>query len=91
MNISELTRSEIRYALFRCKSGNPSDVHLDIFNVYKPLLEDHEFGIENFNDKWDISKEDVNKVVFGKTVKEYIAINETKESNPSKIQKRGRK
>jgi hypothetical protein len=64
-----MRRSDIRYALFRCKAGTPDEKHLAIFDKIKPQLEDDGFGIEDFTTEWDVSLEDAYQVVTGKIVK----------------------
>lgn len=64
-----MKRSDIRYALFRCKVGNPSKEHKAIFNKIKPQLVEDELTIEDFTVEWDVSLDDAYVVVTGKMAK----------------------
>lgn len=50
-----MTRSQIRYALFRCKTGNPEQEHLDVLKRYQPLLKESKLHVHDFSTVWDIS------------------------------------
>lgn len=69
-----MKRSEIRYALYRCKNNCASEEHMNIFSFYKDQLAPYGFDIEDFAilGGWDISKIDTTQIVTGKTVMKYI-------------------
>jgi hypothetical protein len=71
--IDGMTRSKIRYALFRCKAGTPTNEHLNIYSFY--LQDVSEYGLDStdFSIEWDIDKNDFSKIVTGKIVKKYIS------------------
>ena len=74
MDISNMKRSKIRYALYRCKNNCADADHWDVFNFYSDELAElgmtaEDFAIEN---GWDISKKDPAQIVTGKTVNKYI-------------------
>lgn len=72
--VETMKRQDIRYALYRCKNNCADEKHLSIFAFYKEELDELGFAAEDFADEngWDISKQDVTKIVTGKTVRKYI-------------------
>ena len=73
-DILSMARSDIRYALYRCKRGNPDSKHKAIYKYYKDTVEEIGLGIEDFasEDGWDVNKKDNTDVVTGKLVRKYI-------------------
>jgi len=73
-DILKTARSQIRYALYRCKTGNPSEEHLAILEYYSGELDELGFDASDFaeNDGWDINRKNTTEVVTGKTVRKYI-------------------
>ena len=71
--IDGMTRSQIRYALFRCKAGTPEDKHRSIYEFYLNDVSEYGFDATDFSVEWDVDKADFSKIVTGKTVKKYIA------------------
>jgi hypothetical protein len=67
-----MTRSQIRYALYRCKAGTHTDEHLKVFQLYKPQLDEFEFTASDFAVDWDVDKKNLANIVTGATVKKYI-------------------
>lgn len=63
--VSTIRRQEIRYALFRCRTGNPEPEHLAIFNFYEPRLTKYGLNPTGFSTMWDVSKERVTDLVSG--------------------------
>lgn len=72
--IAGMKRSDIRYALYRCKVKNPEPLHKGIFKYYANQLEEFDFDITDFaeSDGWDVNKQDFTEIVTGKTVRKYI-------------------
>lgn len=66
-----MKRSEIRYALFRCKAGTQDEKQQAIFESYKDQLIDFDYGIEEFAREWDIDKSDSSLIVTGKLARKY--------------------
>lgn len=66
-----MKRSEIRYALFRCKAGTADEKQLAIFESYKPQLVEFDFTIEDFTKEWDVEKGDTSQIVTGKIARKY--------------------
>jgi len=66
-----MKRSEIRYALFRCKAGTADDDQLEIFYSYEDQLKEYDFDISDFTKEWDIDKKDFSQIVTGKIAKKY--------------------
>lgn len=66
--IQKLTRSEIRYALFRSRSGNPETDHNEILSFYSQRLEKYNLPISEFGENWDISPENNADIVSGHVV-----------------------
>lgn len=64
-------RSAIRYALFRCRTGNPDPCHLAILGFYAPRLDKYGLLIEDFSDAWDVSKSNPTDIVSGHVVHLY--------------------
>lgn len=63
--VAELKRSEIRYAIFRCRSGNPEEHHLDIYNYYGEKLKPHGLDFTTFTTLWDVDVNDPTIIVSG--------------------------
>lgn len=72
--IKNMKRSDIRYALYRCKNDCPAKDHLDVLDFYKDQLDPYGFDVQDFAilGGWDVSKQDVTQVVTGKTVRKYL-------------------
>jgi hypothetical protein len=66
--IAALSRREVRYALFRQRTGNPELKHLAILNWYLPRVESYGLAWVDFSDTWDISKENNLDIVSGHIV-----------------------
>lgn len=67
-----MKRSEIRYALFRCKAGTQDGSQQKLFDdVFKPQLEEFGYGIEEFAKEWDVDKSDTTLIVTGKLARKY--------------------
>lgn len=67
-DISTMKRSDIRYALFRCRTGNPDPEHLFIFSYYEPRLTKFGLTTAGFSTVWDVSKENPTDIVSGHIV-----------------------
>lgn len=66
-----MTRSQIRYALFRCRAGTPSELHEHVLATYQPELREIGLDIDSFTVDWDVSKEDPKYIVTGHMVRLY--------------------
>ena len=66
-----MKRSEIRYALFRCKAGTPDEKQQALFDSYKEQLAEFDYGIDEFAKEWDIDKSDTTLIVTGKLARKY--------------------
>lgn len=66
-----MNRTQIRYALFRCKAGTADKSHLKVLADYLPQLEEFGMDISDFTKEWDVSKTDVTEVVTGKIARKY--------------------
>jgi hypothetical protein len=66
-----MNRTQIRYALFRCKAGTATKSQLKILDDYKSQLDEFGMDISDFTKEWDISKTDVTEVVTGKIARKY--------------------
>ena len=66
-----MTRSQIRYALYRCKAGTPNEAHEHILATYAPELQEMGLGIDSFAVEWDVSMEDPKYLVTGHWVRKY--------------------
>ena len=66
-----MKRSDIRYALFRCKAGTQTKEQQEIFDAFKEQLEEFDYGIEEFAKEWDVDKSDVSLIVTGKLARKY--------------------
>ncbi len=66
-----MKRSDIRYALFRCKNGTQTPEQQAIFDSFKSQLDPYDYGIEEFTKEWDVDKSDLTQVVTGKLAKKY--------------------
>ncbi|MGZ8924260.1 MAG: hypothetical protein ACXW2E_00120 [Nitrososphaeraceae archaeon] len=64
-NQKPLTRSDIRYALYRNRSGNPDKNHIEIFKQYQDKLNELGMSISTFADEWDIGVQDPSDLVVG--------------------------
>lgn len=64
-------RSEIRYALGRMVAGNPEGRHKQIYEFYRPTLEQYELKMYEFSVDWDLSKDDWRNIVSGHIVRKY--------------------
>jgi hypothetical protein len=66
-----MTRTQIRYAIFRCKSGTPTKEHEEIFATYSDQLAEFGFTLDDFTTEWDVHKKDLDQIVYGKVAKAY--------------------
>lgn len=66
-----MKRSEIRYALFRCKAGTPDQTHLDILETYQSQLDELGLEVRDFTVEWDVHKTDLSEIVTGKIARKY--------------------
>lgn len=73
-DIASMKRSDIRYALYRCKNDNPEPAHKSIYKYYTTQLDDFGFDAFDFAEDtgWDVNKKDFTEIVTGKTVRKYI-------------------
>jgi hypothetical protein len=69
--ITGKTRSEIRYALYRVKTGNPDSQHEAIYDHYQTRLDKMGLGPAEFAERWDVKKEDTDALVAGAMVAVY--------------------
>lgn len=67
--IINITRSNLRYALFRVRSGNPDDSHNEIYNYFKPRLNNYKLEIKDFSEEWDLDKVDPRNIISGHVVR----------------------
>lgn len=74
--VKAIPRGTVRYALFRRRSGLPSDAHWAIINYYAPRIEKYNLQWSEFSDVWDLSKENHLDIVSGHVV--YIYKEESK-------------
>ena len=68
-----MKRSEIRYALGRCKTGNPDPEHLEVLAQYQPLLDKYKLTVDQFMKDWDVDFNEPTKMVFGPVVQAQLA------------------
>lgn len=66
-----MTRTQIRYALFRCKAGTADPEHLEVLESYKTQLDEFGLDINDFTKEWDVSKTDTSEIVTGKIARKY--------------------
>lgn len=66
-----MERSQIRYALFRCKAGTSDKKQDEILKTYQPQLDELGLDVCDFAIEWDIDKKDYDQVVYGKVAKKY--------------------
>lgn len=64
-------RSQVRYALFRCRTGNPEAPHLAVLGFFQPRLEKYGLLMEDFSEAWDVSKTNHTDIVSGHVVHLY--------------------
>ncbi len=69
---ADMKRSEIRYALGRCKTGNPDPEHLVVLERYQPELDEYGMHISQFMKDWDIDFNEPDRLVFGPVVKKQL-------------------
>lgn len=50
-----MTRSDIRYALFRCRSGNAEPGHIAVLQQYNPAMVKLKLDLHDFSEEWDIN------------------------------------
>ena len=67
-----MLRREIRYALGRCKTGNPDPQHLAVLEKYQPQLDDFGVTIQQFMVDWDIHTTNLDQLIFGPQVKKSL-------------------
>ena len=70
-----MTRTQIRYALFRCKAKTQDEAQQLILDSYKDQLDEYGFSIDDFTNEWDIDKKELSQIVTGKIVKKYNQFN----------------
>lgn len=64
-----MNRTQIRYALFRCKAGNGDKEHNKILESYSSQLDEFDLNISDFTKEWDIDPKDLTEIVVGKVAK----------------------
>jgi hypothetical protein len=64
-----MTRTQIRYALFRCKAGTADKSQLKILESYQSQLKEFDMNISDFTLDWDVSPKDLSEIVIGKEAK----------------------
>lgn len=69
IDIKKLSRSDIRYALYRCRTGNPEAQHAEIFKFYKTILDQYGLTITDFPNEWDIAIKIPTEIVSGHLLK----------------------
>ena len=67
-----MKRSEIRYALGRCKKGNPEPQHLEVLGRYQSELKGLGLTAQDFMIDWDVNFNDPKTLVFGAVVKKQL-------------------
>lgn len=70
-DILALPRQEVRYALFRNRTGNPDSSHKAIWDYYAPRLSKWGLDPSSFSTTWDISKLSNDDVVSGHIIGVY--------------------
>lgn len=65
VDISTFSRSQIRYAIFRCRTGNPEKPHKDIYSHFAKMLKPHGLDFTTFANEWDVDAVDPSKIVSG--------------------------
>jgi hypothetical protein len=65
VDIFSMKRSDIRYALFRNRSGNPNAEHRAVLEVFAPYLEEYELSISGFSETWDVGVQNPLEIVSG--------------------------
>lgn len=64
-----MNRTQIRYALFRCKAGNGDKEQKLILESYKSQLDEFDLTIDDFTKEWDVDTKDLTQIVIGKVAK----------------------
>lgn len=64
-DLTTLTRSEIRYALYRCRSGGPDKKHKDVLKFFNADLKAFDMTISEFPDAWDVGINNPLELVSG--------------------------
>lgn len=64
-----MNRTQIRYALFRCKAGNEDKGQKKILESYAEQLKEFDLTINDFTKEWDIDPKDLTEIVIGKVAK----------------------
>lgn len=64
-DLTTLTRTEIRYALYRCRSGGPDPIHVEVLDFYSDLLKEYGMSISEFPDAWDVGVKNPLELVSG--------------------------
>lgn len=69
--LNKMTRSKLRYAIFRVKAGTQDQDHQAIYDSYADQLNEFGFDAEDFTKEWDISKINSKEIVTGKIARKY--------------------
>ena len=64
-DLTKLTRSEIRYALYRCRSGGPDKAHKDVMKHFSADLTEYGMVISDFPTAWDVAVDNPLQIVSG--------------------------
>ncbi len=64
-DLTTLTRTEIRYALYRCRSGGPDKKHKDVLAFFAADLKTFGMTISTFPDTWDVGINNPLELVSG--------------------------
>lgn len=64
-DLTTLTRTEIRYALYRCRSGGPDKNHNDVLKFFASDLKTFGMTISEFPDAWDVGINNPLEIVSG--------------------------
>jgi hypothetical protein len=69
VDVSALSRPEIRYAIFRHRSGNAEAEHERIYAYYAEKLKPFGLDFTSFTTEWDVSPTDNTVIVSGLDLK----------------------
>ena len=64
-DLTKMTRSEIRYALYRNRSGGPDKAHKEVLNFFSKDLKMYGMTISEFPDAWDVGINNPLELVSG--------------------------
>jgi hypothetical protein len=68
-DVSKLSRSEVRYAIFRHRSGNAEAEHEHVYAYYAEKLKPYDLDFTSFTIEWDVSPTDNTVIVSGLDLK----------------------